>query len=82
MNYCHQHNLVQPEMAGAEKKFGIRVTLPKDDTFQRLLGESWERMHWYATEAERDRAYDNMARRHGYYRKTDTPTQVLQKLVR
>ena len=60
----------------------IRVSLPPDDTFNRLLGEGWERVHWYATEEERDRAYNNMARRHGYYRKTDTPTQILEKLIR
>lgn len=82
MDYCHQHNLVEPEKAGAEKKYGIRISLPQGDTFQRLLGEGWERVRWYATEEERDRAYDNIARRHGYYRNTDTPTQVLEKIIR
>jgi len=82
MDFCHRHNLVDPDRAGAERRFGIRVTLPPGDTFSRLLGESWERIHWYATEQERDRAYENMATRHGYYRKTDTPTQILEKIVR
>ena len=82
MDYCHQHNLVDPATAGASRRFGIRVTLPAGDTFSGLLGSDWERVHWYATESERDAAYDNMARRHGYYRKTDSPTQVLEKLVR
>jgi hypothetical protein len=82
VNYYHQHNLVEPQKAGAEKKYGIRVTLPQGDTFQRLLGDGWEKNHWYPSEAERDRAYANMAERHGYYRKTDTPTQVLQKIMR
>lgn len=82
MEFCHQHNLVRPETAGAERRFGIRVTLPPGDTMQKLLGDDWERLHWYPTEAERDRAYENMAARHGYYRKTDTPTQVLEKIVR
>lgn len=82
MEFCHQHNLVDPEQAAVERRFGIRVTLPPDDTFNRLLGDEWERVHWYRTEAERDHAYERMAKRHGYYRKTDTPTQVLEKLVR
>ena len=82
MDFCHKHNLVDPERAGAERRFGIRVTLPADDTFNRLLGEDWERVHWYATEEERDSAYDSMAKRHGYYRNTDTPTQILEKLIR
>ena len=82
MEFCHRHNLVEPEKAGAERRYGIRVSLPAGDTFSRLLGEDWERVHWYATEAERDGAFANMARRHGYYRNTDTPTQVLEKIVR
>ncbi len=82
MDFCHQHNLVDPESAAANRRFGIRVTLPSGDTFTSLLGADWERVHWYRTERERDRAYDNMSRRHGYYRKTDSPTQILEKLVR
>lgn len=82
MNYCHQHNLVEPDKAGVEKKYGVRISLPPGDTFQRLLGDNWERVRWYSTEAERDRAYDDIAARHLYYRKTDTPTQVLEKIIR
>lgn len=82
MQYCDQHNLVEGEKAGAERKFGIKVSLPAGDTFTTLLGTGWEKVHWYTSEAERDAAYDNMAIRHGYYRKTDSPTQVLLKIVR
>lgn len=82
MDYCHQHNLVKPEIAGAERRFGIRVSLPSGDTMRKILGDDWERLHWYTTEAERNRAFEEMAMRHGYYRKTDTPTQVLEKIVR
>ena len=82
MDYCHQHNLVDPAAAGHERQFGIRVTLPANDTLRKVIGENWERLHWYATEAERDAAFDNMARRHGYYRKTDNPSQVLEKISR
>lgn len=82
MTYCHQHNLVDPTQADSDRRYGIRVTLPSGDTFTRVLGEQWESLHWYRSEAERDRAYDKMAVRHGYYRKTDSPTQILEKIVR
>lgn len=82
MDYCHQHNLVDPESAGRERNFGIRVTLPANDTLRRVLGDDWERVHWFATENERDIAFDKMAERHGYYRKSDKPTQVLEKISR
>ena len=82
VEYCHKHNLVDPASAGVERRFGIRVTLPPGDTFQRLFGDDWEMLHWYASAAERDTAYEQMAKRHGYYRGTDNPTQVLEKLAR
>jgi hypothetical protein len=82
MDFCHQHNLVEPDKANAERKFGIKVSLPPGDTFSTILGEDWERVHWYASEDQRDRAFDDMATRHGYYRTTDTPTQVLEKIFR
>ena len=82
MNYCHIHNLVEPGRAVAERRFGIRVTLPSNDTLRNVLGNDWERMHWYETEAQRDVAFEKMASRHGYYRSSDTPTQVLEKIVR
>ena len=82
LSYCHRHNLVDPDSAEAERRFGIRVTLPPTDTFRTVIGDDWERLHWYATEAERDRAFESMARRNGYYRKTDAPAQVLEKIDR
>ena len=82
MSYCHSHNLVDPESAGRQRRWGIRVSLPPDDTLRRLLGDDWEQFHWYATEAERDSAYVAMAKRHGYYRSSDTPTQILEKVSR
>ena len=47
-----------------------------------VIGDDWERLHWYASETERDKAFESMARRHGYYRKTDAPAQVLEKVYR
>ncbi|MDH3337416.1 MAG: hypothetical protein OER22_13370 [Gammaproteobacteria bacterium] len=82
MDYCHRHNLVDPTLVGAERRFGIRVTLPEGDTMRKILGEDWETLHWYPSEAERDSAFEQMAVRHGYYRNTDSPTQVLEKIIR
>lgn len=82
MVYCHRHNLVSPELAEREKRFGVRITLPPGDTFARLLGTDWEKIHWYASEEERNEAFARLAARHGYYRKTDTPTQILEKVMR
>jgi hypothetical protein len=80
MDYCHQHNLVEPSTAGLERPFGIRVTLPAHDTLRKVLGDNWQRMHWYPNASERDTAFEKMAARHGYYRETDSPTQVLEKI--
>lgn len=82
MDYCHQHNLVDPSIAGRARGYGIRVSLPAGDTLRNVVGNDWEQLHWYATEAERDSAFEEMATRHGYYRKTDSPTQVLEKISR
>ena len=82
MEYCHQHNLVDPQNVGADRLFGIRVTLPANDTMRKILGDSWEKLHWYRDEEERDQAFEEMALRHGYSRETDSPTQVLEKIVR
>ncbi|MDA0680108.1 MAG: hypothetical protein O2880_07215 [Proteobacteria bacterium] len=82
MTYCHQHNLVEPDRANAGRKFGIKVSLPPGDTFSRMLGNDWSTLHWYRSEVERDNEFEKMGVRHGYYRKTDTPTQILEKIVR
>ena len=82
MTYCHRHNLVDKKQANAERRYGIRVKLAPTDTFSRIVGEEWENVHWYPTEAERDRAFERMATRHGYYRETDAPSQQLEKIER
>lgn len=82
MDYCHQHNLVDQTLAGRDRTFGIRVSLPANDTLRKVLGDDWERFHWYPSETERDSAFENMAIRHGYYRESDSPTQILEKVSR
>lgn len=82
MTFCHPHNLVDPDAVHTERRHGIRVTLPPSDTLRTIIGDDWEQLHWYASEAERDRAYRRMAIRHGFYRNSDTPTQILKKISR
>ena len=82
MEICHQHNLVDQTATLQERRFGIRVSLPVGDTLRNVLGDNWEQHHWYPSEAERDTAYEKMAARHGYYRDTDSPTQILDKVAR
>ncbi len=82
MDFFDQHNLVEPDKAGAERQFGIRVTLPEADTLRNILGDDWEKLHWFPSEGERDSAFEQMAMRHGYSRDSDSPTQVLEKIAR
>ena len=76
MDICHSHNLNKP--LDAPKPFGIRVTLPPGDTFNRLLGVGWEKHHWFATREERDRVLADMASEHLYSRQGDRPTPRFQ----
>lgn len=78
MDVCHEHNLNRlPEAA---KPFGIRVSLRPGDSFARVLGADWEMYHWYATEAERDRALEDMASEHLYSRRGDRPTLRFERV--
>lgn len=85
MDYVHLHNVVRRDRINGEngeKRYGIRITMPAGDPFRRLLGEDWENFHWYGTEEERDREFERMSVRHGYYRHRDNPSQVLEKVLR
>ena len=82
VSYCHQHNLVIKDKADTKRNFGIRVTLAAEDTFTRLIGKDWETTLWYVTEEEREQAFLWMSERHGYYRKTDSPTHILNRISR
>lgn len=82
VNFYHAHNLVDSSTVNAERTFGIRVRLPAGDAMGNILGKDFERLHWFVSEEERDEQLDAMKRRHGYYRDTDTPTQILEKVSR
>ncbi|MGH8196863.1 MAG: hypothetical protein ACRETI_01710 [Steroidobacteraceae bacterium] len=79
MAICHEHNLnARPPAAG---RFGIRVSLHPRDPFTRLVGTDWQKLHWFATERERDEAFHDMASRHRYSRRGDEPTVLFEKIA-
>lgn len=80
MDICHLHNLNR-DLTGP-KRFGVRVALMPGDTFARLLGRDWERVHWFATATERDRALREMASEHVYSRRGDRPTLTFEAIER
>lgn len=79
MAICHQHNLHRPAPP-ENRPFGIRISLRRGDPFSNLLGEDWQRLHWYGTAQERDRAMTEMSRRHEYSRIGDQPSLVYEKV--
>jgi hypothetical protein len=80
MEICQSHNLVQP--LDVAKPYGIRVRMRANDTFARLLGTDWERLHWFPTRNERDRALTDMASEHLYSRRGDRPTLIYESVER
>ena len=80
MEICHSHNLLEP--LDLPKPFGIRVRLRPGDTFMRLLGQSWQKEHWYRTREERDDALADMASEHLYSRRGDRPTLLFEPIDR
>ena len=79
MAIAHEHNLNQPQPVS--KPFGIRVRLRARDPFTRLVGADWQKLHWFATERERDAALADMAAQHLYSRRGDEPSVVYDKVA-
>lgn len=77
MAIAHEHNLNAPPPAA--KPFGIRVRLPPGDPFMRLVGADWQKLHWFATDRERDEALAAMSSRHLYSRRGDEPAVIYEK---
>jgi len=81
MEICHDHNLAR-EVGKEPGKYGIRLSLPANDTFASVLGEEWEKYHWYVSPGEREAALAEMSRQHQYSRQGDKPTFIYQKVER
>ena len=79
MGIANEQNLTC-DAAPLPTPYGIRVRVRSDDPFARLVGNDWQKTHWYATSAERDSAMADMARRHEYSRIGDQPALVFEKV--
>jgi hypothetical protein len=78
MAISNEHNLNAPPPA--EKPWGIRVRLRARDPFTRLIGADWQKLHWFASERERDAALADMAARHRYSRRGDEPSVIYERV--
>jgi hypothetical protein len=78
MAIAHPHNLNAPPPAA--RPFGVRARLRARDPFTRLVGAEWQKVHWFATERERDEALADMSGRHLYSRRGDEPAVIYEKV--
>lgn len=64
------------------KKYGIRITLAEGNpmSLPHLLGENWDSVRWYDTEAEREKAMVDLSRRLPNYRLGDELAQVFTRV--
>ena len=72
MSIANAQNLRQP--LPEVRPWGLRVRARKNDPFRNLVGDDWEKEHWFATRAERDAAWREMSGRYVYFRPGDVPT--------
>ena len=80
MSTCHEHNLRAP--LPDTRPFGLRIRMRRSDPLRNLLGDAWQKEHWFATAAERDRALAEMSGRYVYFRPGDAPTLDYEKIQR
>jgi hypothetical protein len=81
MSTCQPHNLRAPA-SSAPQPFGLRLSLPVGDPFRRLLGDDWNRTHWFESAEARDAALTEMSRKHEYSRPGDRPAVVFERVNR
>jgi hypothetical protein len=78
MAISHDHNLRQslPE----SRPYGLRLKPRRNDPFRNLVGDDWQKEHWFATRQERDAALAQMSGRYLYFRPGDAPTLEFEKI--
>jgi hypothetical protein len=76
---CQPHNLRKVTGQGP-KPYGVRVSLMLGDPFRKIMGADWQRVHWYASAAERDAGLADMSRKHEYSRSGDRPALLFEKV--
>lgn len=82
MELSNPHNLRRAPPEPATLRFGIRVTMPANDPLRRVLGNDWQKEHWFASREERDERLRKMASRHAFSRIGDTPSIRLDAIER
>jgi hypothetical protein len=80
MAIANDHNLRQP--LPQSLPFGLRIRARRSDPFRTLVGDDWEKEHWFASRAERDAAHVQMSGRYLYFRPGDAPTLDFEKIDR
>jgi hypothetical protein len=81
MTIANEHNLHLGPVP-AIRPFGIRIKLRRGDPFRLLLGDDWQKLHWFASADDRDVALEDMSRRHEYSRIGDQPALLFEKIER
>jgi hypothetical protein len=79
MGIANLQNMIR-SIPQSPKPYGVRVRLRAGDPFSKLLGADWQTTHWFFTIAERDKALEDMARRHEFSRIGDDPALVFEKV--
>jgi hypothetical protein len=72
MSIANAQNLREPVPEACP--YGLRVRARKNDPFRHLVGDDWEKEHWFATREQRDAAWREMSGRYVYFRPGDAPT--------
>jgi hypothetical protein len=78
MAIANPQNLRQP--LPDSRPFGLRVRARRSDPFRHLVGDEWQKEHWFATRTERDAALAEMCGRYLYFRPGDAPTLDFEKI--
>lgn len=78
MAIANDQNLRQP--LPQSRPFGLRLRARRNDPFRLLVGEDWEKEHWFPSRAERDAALVQMSGRYLYFRPGDAPTLDFEKI--
>jgi len=78
MSIANEQNLRQP--IAQSRPYGLRLRPRRNDPFRHLVGDDWQREHWFATREERDAALVQMSGRYLYFRPGDAPTLDFEKI--
>ena len=79
MGIANSQNMIRA-IPQSPKPYGVRVRLKQGDPFSKLLGADWQTTHWFYTVSDRDKALEEMARRHEFSRIGDDPALVFEKV--